>query len=245
VKATTLPRWFAVAALTIGLLVPIGLAVGFVVLPGPTRGLLAGDGRNGSVIETLTILVLIPAILVGAWSLFTRPGRTATRAVRIWLALWTLAAFYFAGEEASWGQWFFHWRTPMALERVNKQHETNLHNVSTWFNQKPQAFAEMFIAVAGWMLPSWRLLVERRSGAARWNAPQWADWVLAPAPVIPSALFHTITKVCIWLPGFQRNTMGHPELQEFAVALFMVLYVIALVLRLPAYNAKAPAASTA
>jgi hypothetical protein len=39
--------------------------------------------------------------------------------------------------------------------------------------------------------------------------------------------------------------MGHPELQEFAVALFMVLYIIALILRFPAYHATLPAASTA
>jgi hypothetical protein len=51
-----------------------------------------------------------------------------------WVALVTLACVYLTGEELSWGQQLLGWSTPDLLVAVNKQGETNLHNISTWFN---------------------------------------------------------------------------------------------------------------
>jgi hypothetical protein len=40
-----------------------------------------------------------------------------------------LSCLYIAGEEMSWGQHFFHWKTPEYWAMVNRQEETNLHNI--------------------------------------------------------------------------------------------------------------------
>jgi hypothetical protein len=37
--------------------------------------------------------------------------------------------FFMVGEELSWGQRIFGWETPATLQEVNKQEETNLHNI--------------------------------------------------------------------------------------------------------------------
>lgn len=37
--------------------------------------------------------------------------------------------FFMVGEELSWGQRIFGWETPATLQQVNKQDETNLHNI--------------------------------------------------------------------------------------------------------------------
>jgi len=70
----------------------------------------------------------------------------------------TLACFYTAGEEQSWGQHFFGWETPTEWSKINRQHETNLHNVSPLFNMLPRAVLEIAIVVCGLVLPflAWR-----------------------------------------------------------------------------------------
>ena len=40
-----------------------------------------------------------------------------------------LSAFFVAGEEISWGQRVFGWSTPEALDEINHQGETNVHNI--------------------------------------------------------------------------------------------------------------------
>src|SRR6185437_12681351 len=49
-----------------------------------------------------------------------------------------LGCIYTAGEEMSWGQHFFHWKTPEYWAMVNRQQETNLHNIYPAFEQWPR-----------------------------------------------------------------------------------------------------------
>ena len=63
---------------------------------------------------------------------------------RIWVALvkqmvylgLALLFFFGAGEEISWGQRIFGFKTPQALAQVNKQDELNLHNLTVMENSK-------------------------------------------------------------------------------------------------------------
>ena len=43
---------------------------------------------------------------------------------------WALLMFVFVGEEISWGQRIFGIETPAALDAINKQGETNIHNIA-------------------------------------------------------------------------------------------------------------------
>lgn len=74
-------------------------------------------------------------------------------ALRIWFVLLMLGGFFIAGEEHSWGQHFFNWSTPEYWAELNRQQETNLHNSSSWFNQKPQIILQISVLFAVVILP--------------------------------------------------------------------------------------------
>ncbi|MEZ5823553.1 MAG: hypothetical protein R3C97_02040 [Geminicoccaceae bacterium] len=76
-------------------------------------------------------------MLFGAWryrqasiledsSPFLRRQRTKTVLV---LAGMAAVAFFIGMEEVSWGQTYLKWRTPELLMEINKQQETNVHNI--------------------------------------------------------------------------------------------------------------------
>ncbi len=52
--------------------------------------------------------------------------------------LYICGLIYYLMEEISWGQHFFKWNTPNFLVDLNDQNETNLHNISSLFNQLPR-----------------------------------------------------------------------------------------------------------
>jgi hypothetical protein len=58
--------------------------------------------------------------------------------------------FFGAGEEISWGQRIFGFKTPEPLAQVNKQDELNLHNLSIFENSKLFTADRMFDAF--WLL---------------------------------------------------------------------------------------------
>lgn len=105
--------------------------------------------------ETLQSLILIVAFGISAWTLAGFPFRSWP-----WLAAWvglaTACCFYVAGEEISWGQWIFHWTTPEYWSAVNDQDETNLHNTSSWLDQKPRLLLEVGVIVGGLVIPALR-----------------------------------------------------------------------------------------
>lgn len=52
--------------------------------------------------------------------------------------LFFFGILYYFFEEISWGQHFFHWKSPMIFNDLNHQNETNLHNINNIFNQLPR-----------------------------------------------------------------------------------------------------------
>lgn len=106
-------------------------------------------------------------------------GLAAVLAARLWgadrrglAALYGLAAvalLFIAGEEISWGQRILGWGTPADLEELNKQGETNIHNIErvlTLFNLGMLAVGFYGSVIATWLrlgrkpdLGSWDLYV--------------------------------------------------------------------------------------
>jgi glucan phosphoethanolaminetransferase (alkaline phosphatase superfamily) len=70
-----------------------------------------------------------------------------------WVGIAALGTFYIAGEEISWGQQFLHWTTPEYWDAINDQQETNLHNTSSWLDQKPRWLVQMGMFVGGLIIP--------------------------------------------------------------------------------------------
>lgn len=71
----------------------------------------------------------------------------------VWFILGVLGCIYVSGEELSWGQHFFGWATSEEWALINDQNETNLHNTSAWFDQKPRLILELGIIVGGLIWP--------------------------------------------------------------------------------------------
>ncbi|MGE4312822.1 MAG: hypothetical protein AB7E85_00950 [Pseudobdellovibrionaceae bacterium] len=71
----------------------------------------------------------------------------------VWIGIAFLGSVYITGEEISWGQWFFNWATPEGWAQYNDQGETNLHNTSSWLDQKPRLLLEIGVIVGGILIP--------------------------------------------------------------------------------------------
>ncbi|MAE62764.1 MAG: hypothetical protein CMJ18_00710 [Phycisphaeraceae bacterium] len=81
-------------------------------------------------------------------------GRFAGRSGAIAIGVIALAAFFFGGEEMSWGQTYFGWKTPEDYRQVSV--ETNLHNVD--FPISVQSIGSAFIFTVLVILPAlWAL----------------------------------------------------------------------------------------
>jgi len=108
-------------------LVPI-VATFVVIAAAPFPRLFLWLVDEDALLEWLQFIFLLPASLLFAW-ISTRLLRTGPRWLGMLYALLALGAFFLAGEEISWGQRIFGWRTPEALEAVNAQHEISVHNI--------------------------------------------------------------------------------------------------------------------
>lgn len=184
-------------------------------------------------IELATPALLLPAIWYGA-----RAVRAGARMPRPWLRLWflalTLGCIYFAGEELSWGQQLFGWRTPDAIARLNDQGETNLHNMSSWLDQKPRALLKAFVLVGGVLLPLWRW----RRGAAGTPAAGTTGLAWPPAIVLPTAVLALALSVP---PNLEKHfglvtpfpfDIRESETIEYYYALFLLIYLRDAAIRL-------------
>ncbi len=81
-----------------------------------------------SVIEWSQFVALLASVVGAAWVALVLDRRRA-RGLAILFGAMALAAFVVAGEEISWGQRLLGIVTPQALEEINEQGETTLHNV--------------------------------------------------------------------------------------------------------------------
>lgn len=151
--------------------------------------------------------------------------------LKAWVATLMIGCLYIAGEEASWGQHYFGWSTPESWMDINKQGETNLHNTSSWFNQKPRFLLELGIIVGGIVIP---LLALRRPGILK---SRWA-LVLPPLICLPTAVLAELCRVVDRLPGLFGSNFyifyRASEVQETYFYIFILLYLIVLRRRLAA-----------
>ena len=100
--------------------------------------------------------------------------------VFVWLLLGALGSLYVAGEEVSWGQHFIGWSSGDFLMQINDQGETNLHNTSSWLDQKPRVVLEVLIMTAGILIPVLK-------SAERVKLPVVFDDIYPPLSLVPVA----------------------------------------------------------
>jgi hypothetical protein len=141
-----------------------------------------------------------------------------------------VCSVFVTGEELSWGQWIFHWKTPEEWAAINDQHETNLHNTSSWLDQKPRALLELGVLIGGLVIPAMRKWAPKK-------LPEKFSAIYPDDSVIVTAAFALCVKII--------NTVGNhtpyqlfwrgSELTEMYLYYFVLLYCIG---RLNAWKAQ-------
>ena len=220
-----LPDWLWIwVPLLFLLIVPIL----FALFPGHAQDLI---GEENGIPDLATPIILIPAIVFG-FRCHSLRERLPVPWLHFWIMLTTITCIYFAGEEISWGQSFFHWQTPEAISRINDQHETNLHNMSSWFDQKPRLLLALGVLIGGIVLPLWRKIRGIVYTEHDWRYWFWPEFVCLPAGLLA---------FLVRIPQRYENITGHwpfsapfrtSELQEFYFAYFLMLYLLSCYVRL-------------
>lgn len=195
-------------------------------------------------VETGTVVILVPGIVAGVW--IWRQRAALPHAILLaWIAVVLAGSIYFGGEEASWGQHWFGWQTPEALRALNDQQETNMHNMSSWLDQKPRLLLELGVLVGGLLYPAWLRLRKQ----ARPSDPHslWY-WIWPTRVVLPTALLATLIVIPQRLDGAFGWPVPYPldirasETQEFYFALFIALYLCSFAVRLARHGKRLPGA---
>ncbi len=168
--------------------------------------------------------VIIPLIsIVYCLRILLLPEARADRLVFAWIVLGLLGSVYMAGEEASWGQHYAGWLTPESWQAINDQGETNLHNTSSWLDQKPRTLLEIGVIVGGIIIP---LLALRRPAIRKGRFALF----LPPLVCLPVALIAETGKIWERLQShglWDFNIFYQAsEVQELYFSLFILFYLI-------------------
>jgi len=199
---------------------PIIFCIGVVVLENFTNVGCITACEDGP-LEGLQALTAFVAFGLGIATLRLSKGICPPWA-RAFFLIGTIGALYIALEEISYGQRIFGWNTPLDWGLVNDQNETNLHNASSWFDQKPRALFELVVLIGGLLLPALH----------RWKP------ALVPQQfsiVYPSHKLVTIAAIAIGIHLYDiiTNVVGRQdlffidrgsELQEICLFWFLLLY---------------------
>jgi hypothetical protein len=191
-------------------------------------------GERG-IVENAQFLILVAAFYSG-FRILLKPSDWPGRGFGIWAGLLTLGFFYIAGEEISWGQHFFSWKTSDWLQEVNSQHETNLHNIrflSQTLDKVPFRILEAVVFWGGVVYPVLYLWKGHKV-----NLPAWWNWLLPTAACLPAALAAQavqIFRAADPLRHFMRDQLpwlSLAEMKEYFVYMFLMIYAASLYARI-------------
>ncbi len=151
-----------------------------------------------------------------------------------WVTCFCLGCAYIAGEEISWGQHVFEWGTPEFWSIVNDQNETNLHNTSSWLDQKPRLILMLGVIVGGLIIP----FMDRFKPSL---LPQKFAIIFPPAVLGVTAALAVATKILDKInkvtPDIILLSRGS-EVEELFLFYFVLLYLMVLYKRIKARYAE-------
>ena len=215
----------------------LATAVGLTILARPVyRFLISEDGP----IEWLQVALLagmaVFGVLVGVAQI-----RDRRRLIGLAYLAAAVVALFILGEEISWGQRILGWSTPEELEELNKQGETNLHNIGPallFFH-----LGMLAVATLGTVLPiAW---YRRAGGRARTTLEVLLvpPLFLVPAFVIPS-IYRLFRFIFAPTTGFVLSRYQEVTELIFYVGLFLFVALVWRRLRAEARASEAPANGT-
>lgn len=170
--------------------------------------------------ETVQWIIAFAAVYIGTTTVMSKDTAPWLRA---WAGVAALGCLYIGLEEISYGQQFFNWNTPEYWSVINDQGETNLHNTSSWFDQKPRALLMLGIIVGGLVFPLLRRF-KPNTLPPQFNIIYPSDclkWVaLLTLLSYLSKVFYKVTDIVI----YERPS----EINETYIYYFMLLYLLQL-----------------
>lgn len=213
--------WFWIPIVAMGIQAVLELTLSTTVL----SGMHSENGPH----EILEFLLLILALGACLDFFFRMPHKTLL--LKFWFGLAAICCFYVAGEEISWGQHVWDWATPDYWSYVNDQQETNLHNTSSWLDQKPRLILELGIVVGTLVLP-----ILKKRGLLK--LPTYLEVLLPPKQLSLIALFVVVPQMfekifeVFDIVIFVRFS----EVQELYMFYFVLLYILMLKITLRNYS---------
>jgi hypothetical protein len=154
----------------------------------------------------LVELVTVAAALWGVWTaaLIVRDnGKLPHRWLAIWFALFAVGLFFLAGEEASWGQSWFKWATPADYAAINRQGETNLHNLSSISEELPKTLLLAGCLLGGVFWPLWCHFRKR----GPYMGEGWLGWIWPSSLIWPAAAL-------AWVMRLSERVLVNTDLED-------------------------------
>ena len=162
-------------------------------------------------------------------------GRPTRR--NIWFALLAAAFFICAGEEISWGQRIFGWDTPDAIEELNAQGETNLHNLVFFHGSSDKNFFQLllnmnrllsiFLLTYMFLLPLGTAFIPPLRRLTRWAGVPVPSWLTGLLFVIIFASYKIYLE--IFPPESDKVLGAYDEIKEGNISLAVLLLALSFV----------------
>ncbi len=201
-------------------------------------------GERG-IVENLTTLFLVIAC-IAAVRMWHAREKAGSRLFGPFVLVMALGCFFFAGEEASWGQHWIGFEPPESVAARNDQGEFNLHNdpfFEKFLDQLPRTLLTLAALIGGVLAPLFWRRPEVRSEP---RSSRVGDWIWPTRVCLPAALL----AVSVTWPKklFELTQDGVPpalhisagETKEFALGLFLMLYLLSLHAALRAGEERSP-----
>jgi len=191
-------------------------------------------------VENMTVAFLVGALVCALLCLPLR-RRVRSRLFTPFLIVMALGLFFFAGEEASWGQHWFGFAPPEEIALRNDQGEFNLHNdpfFEKFLDQLPRTVLTLAALVGGVLGPLWR---RRRGLVGRdFASASLHGWIWPPGECFPAALMALLITLPKKVADLLHEHEGYyldispGETKEYLLGLFLFVYLLALYLDLRA-----------
>jgi hypothetical protein len=182
--------------------------------------------REYGLIENLTAVFLAVAFFYGV-----RLSIIHKKLIRYYYLFLSFGTFYFLGEELSWGQFLFKWEAQGIMKELNRQSETNLHNLPGLYNELfakiPRFIISVVALVAGFVVPVWFRLKRKTFRPQSVHHWIWPSFICSSTVILASVIarpYKILSMLGKEAPPLLQ--IEYSEVKECFIALFILLYML-------------------